>query len=493
MKWLAIGVSCTIVGVIIVAFKSTIVFAVLFGFLLSVYFVSHPKVLILFLAIYLPFQDFVLRWVSPSLFLPIRWSSETLIAFCFIWLCLNKLVRREPLKRTIIDLPLLGFLLAVLLSALWNGSGFLDSAMWLGPVLRYVLLFYIIVNLDVDEKYTKKVIYIISICLAIQVSIGLIQYLGGETVSNFLAPQTTYTWKVGNIQRAIYQSHILAPLRSKFLFSTFDNGNQYGGFLVVNILVLVGLSRAVPIKKVLRLMILGLGVFVIVFTYSRQSWLAFYFGLLAIALVGKKKWLLFSLLSFFIFVSIVIGVFKFTGSPYEAREEVTLSGRFFSIFSEPFFGSTRKFGRGYILFDGSKQIAQKAPLLGIGPGANLDDFYTEFKFSYLAARHLGDVGWIDLFGRLGFLGSLAFLWILVRLIFLALRTYRYAFNDSARGISLGYIGALIAMMVLFFASAQFLIRTTSYYFWLWSAILLVYVESQKKNDQRIRNDFIRKQ
>ena len=380
-------------------------------------------------------------------------------------------------KKTAIDTPVLCFLSAIVCAAIWNSSAFIESLIWVIPVIRYILLYYIIVNMNITKKYSRTLISVICSIFVIQIAIGLTQFIGGERVSHILAPQKDLSWQMGSVEREIYHSYILTPLHGKYLFSTFDHGNLYGGFLVANYVMFIGLFNSISIGKIIKICMLFFGGMVIIFTYSRGTWLALYGGLVTIAIVGNKKWLRYPLLSFLVIVVVAVSLYQVSGEAYVSRDEVSLSGRFFSTFSEPFYGPTRELTRGYLIFDGLHEITQHALLLGLGPGASQDDFYNELDFPYLAALLIGDVGWVNIFGHVGLLGSLAFLWILVRLFRFALKIYRHESDAYVLGMSLGYMGLIVAMTVLFCTASHFFIRSTSYYFWLYSGILCALQDS----------------
>ena len=118
---------------------------------------------------------FFADWLFGAGIIPaqLTWLPElVLIAYVF-----KIIATRKSLIRTPIDIPILIFIGIGIASALLNGKTFVSTLLAFRLDLRFVLMFYILVNLDFDENFFKRMITVLSFLLVIQVPVAFIKFL----------------------------------------------------------------------------------------------------------------------------------------------------------------------------------------------------------------------------------------------------------------------------------------------------------------------------
>lgn len=136
---------------------------------------KNPKLGIITLIIAI----FLLDWLQKSYyFIPrqITWLKDVTLML-LIMRTLTLVVLKKEFRTTPIDLFLIAFLGVGLLSALLNAVPPVVAALGFRKPLKYILLFYIIVNSEFDEKFFKTMIKTLLIITFIQVPVAIFEYL----------------------------------------------------------------------------------------------------------------------------------------------------------------------------------------------------------------------------------------------------------------------------------------------------------------------------
>ena len=158
------------------------------GLLLTWMVVKRPFWIVLLLTIYLPFETICLNLLPPNstIYLAAQFSSEIIIYYALIFQIIRKIICRKILTTTPIDRPLIGFIILAIATTLLNHTPILGSIVNLRALLRYVFLFYLVVNLDIKPQKAQLLLRIILIIGMIQIIVG--QVRSGEMSTNGVAP-----------------------------------------------------------------------------------------------------------------------------------------------------------------------------------------------------------------------------------------------------------------------------------------------------------------
>ncbi|HLB25233.1 MAG TPA: hypothetical protein VJM83_02770, partial [Nitrospirota bacterium] len=149
-------------------------------------FALRAEYFIFFIALYTPLEEFVLKWLPQQMYAPARYASEALLVALFFTVLLKNFVTRRGLwKRTPLDLPLLALLLVITLSSVVNEVPAFIAALGMKNLLRYALLFYIVVNSGMDERLAKRLVYALMALAVFESLLGMAQYIGGTPAYEF--------------------------------------------------------------------------------------------------------------------------------------------------------------------------------------------------------------------------------------------------------------------------------------------------------------------
>jgi hypothetical protein len=444
-------------------------------FLLFFFLPLIRKHFILFLVIYVPFEEFILKWVPHSTYSLLRFGWEGLAYGILGLLLIEKLCSKEKFHRTPIDLPLLLFALITLIPFVSEGVNLKVIILGIRPLVRYIALYYIIVLSKIRPSLVRKIIYAILIVGFLQSLIGMSQYLIGEPANNVLRPRE-------NILGAkLINSLQVDESATSRLFGTLGRYSILGNYMVSILLMSLGVFyESLKKGKLFTWVFIGLGLFVLVFSYSRTSWLGFVAGFMAI-LFMKRKTKIICLLTFcsLIFFLILPSLLSTTDLS-ESEGQGNLASRFMGVFSKDYINMSLDSQRLFILTSVPQIVMNKRAFFGFGAGtvASLVSNYAEGSSRLeeigdpRAFYILGDVGWVGLMAQVGILGTICFIWLILRLLKVSCKNYHNLENRTLKGINLGFIAYTIALIVENFFSASFEVRANSVYFWVLAGMIV---------------------
>lgn len=158
----------------------------------------RPDWLLGFLLMYLPFESFVLKFVPDDVYVYARYYSELivyLLCAVVLWRLFTDQIQWRP---TYADLPFALFLVTLAASSLLNTNPVLVSILGARQIMRFMLLYFVTVQLRVSLGWVKKVLIGLLAVLAIQVALGFGQVMAGEILDPLLLPSERRT--VGEIE-----------------------------------------------------------------------------------------------------------------------------------------------------------------------------------------------------------------------------------------------------------------------------------------------------
>jgi len=137
----------------------------------------------------MPFEEFVLKWIPvPEIFYSIlRLGSEFVVYLLFLVVTSARITERGFLRRTPIDTLIILFVAGAIISAAYNGSSWSATVINLRTFLRYVFLFYTVVQLNYSERDVRRLLLAITVCALAQLVAGILQSAFG--ISQFWLPR----------------------------------------------------------------------------------------------------------------------------------------------------------------------------------------------------------------------------------------------------------------------------------------------------------------
>jgi hypothetical protein len=422
------------------------------------------KRVILFLAFFIPFEEFVLKFmpVSDEIYSLLRYGSEILLLMTFVALIIKKITERKHFVKTAVDTPVLIFVCTAFLSGLLNQIPLLEIALFLRIVLRYYFLYFLLVNIDLDEKFTKKLIYGLVSIATFQFFIGVAQILIGGPLNSLLLPRPS-TLQVGSYTK---EWLLLEGLREKgfLVFGTFGDTVNLGLFIFTILTIMIGiyLIWKKPDKKIW--LFFAFSFFTLLFTYSVGLIFALFISLLYLTVI-KRKWVLVAS------SSLIVLIILFVVTSYQAEFVEVATSRYTvsplknlsAVFSNTFLESIQK-NRIFTLTEVPKVILSQSPLFGFGPGWRLIK-------DRISSYWLGDVYWAQMLGQVGVIGLMAFLWIFWRFYKIGFKVYSNSNDLLKKGIALGFLGVIVGVFFYDFITAALETRSLAFYFWLFAGLI----------------------
>lgn len=442
----------------------------------------HIKLFVFFLILYAPFELFVQKWLPGDIGLASRYMTEIFLLIIFMALVIDRLLSQKPWRRTPLDIPLLTFIGVGILSALINHVPPLVALMGFRILLRYVLLFYLIVQIGLDHVDVRRLLIAVLCASSVVIGIGLLQGLIGPPITEILRiPDIVIGEYTVRSITGFFTAH------GRYIFSTLGRYDALGMYAVVILLLSMALYIHYPRRRVILGSLIALAGICLVLTFSRQSWVALYTALWVWFLVShKKKWaaalfLVLLIVPIILFAAIYMSpaIVRYYGG--EEGTHVSAIARLSEVFSPEYIHISAYYaGRLFVLRFVGTRILELAPFLGFGPGTFGTQSAAFFGFSNATLLGMteaegflvNDVNWITILGQYGLLGAMAFLMILAVLFRYAWRMYKRVSNPLAKSMALAYQGCIIALLLLGFFGPNFEQRVISMYVWLIGGLLV---------------------
>jgi O-antigen ligase len=332
------------------------------------------------------------------------------------------------------------------------------------------------VQLGFSQDFAKsfaRVCLIVASCVSL---IAIIQSIIGLPASIFLMPENV---EIGGEIVRMGVRQVLAD-RTR-VFSTLGRFDTLGTYLSIMILMVTSLYWTKLIQKKHYYFFILFSLTALILSYSRQSWLVTTVGLIILMVLQKKFHYLFSLGVFSAITILVLLVF-FSGYAYYSSDQgnVSFLNRLLEPFSQRYLEISRfSYGRLFVIFEVSRRILVRAPLLGFGPGnfGTLTARFFNRDFSSLidirpeSAYLINDVNWVTLLGQVGLIGTLLFGAILILMIVRSRKIFRLTEDPVMRGYAGSLVAILVAFILMGFSGPNFEVRQVSFFVWAIAGIV----------------------
>ncbi len=471
-------------------FSPSLILGVVFGIAVLVMSFLRPTWSLAFLMVYLPFEPFLLKWISDDIYLYARYFSEFLI-YLLVAVVLWKFVSGQiKFRQSPIDVIFVLFLVALLASTLVNFVEPTIAALGIRQIIRFILLFFVVMYLNPTDKWIKSLVYVMFIILGFEVLLGVGQVFFGEMLDSFLLPSEARTF--GEIQ--LTSGTVQFWDHGQRIFGTLGRYDRLGTFMAFFMLILVSMLYEPRLRRHRSLLIflLVLAVPVLAMTYSRSSWFGFVLGFLFIAIWAKKDkrvtW------AVGIALAVIFGYLAISGLVVSNLFDIsdqTVIERFFEAFSyERWRGEYYGLGRLYWIVQTIITVVPAAFVFGHGPamyggGAasalGNADVYDQLglPFGVYGTEGYIDNNWFSLWGETGTLGLTIYIIMYLTLFFVCLNVWRRSKKSFTRALALGVAGAMIAVVLNAFLATFLEVRTLAPYLWVFAALVVVMGQREK--------------
>ena len=302
---------------------------------------------------------------------------------------------------------------------------------------EYFLLFVIVSNQIHSRKQIKNFLATFFLVCSIVSVIGIMKIPSGERISApFEGPQ--------------------------------GEPNTFGGYLLFILCLAIGifLYSVSPRLKSAMLALSALIIFPFFYTLSRSSYTAIIFSFLALVVLSKKKTILISVMVALIVAGIMV------------KPEAVFSRVKYTFQEEQ--ASLARIGDIYLDSSSSERIF------------NWRDNLLRWKNYPILGRGVTGVPFIDgqyilIIAEVGILGLLAFLWLLWTILKQSMAIYRKINDDLYKGLALGFLTALIGLMIHAITANTFIIIRIMEPFWFIAGIIMM-LPTLEKEEKESFND-----
>lgn len=450
----------------------------------------RPTWSLAFLMFYLPFEPFLLKWISDDIYLYARYFSEILIYLLVVVVFWKFISGQIKLRQSPIDVIFILFLIALVASALVNFVPPTYAVLGIRQIIRFILLFFVVIYLNPTDKWIKSLVYIMFIILGFEVLLGVGQVFFGEMLDSFLLPSEARTF--GEIQ--LTSGTVQFWDHGQRIFGTLGRYDRLGTFMAFFMLIIVSMLYEPKLRKYRSLLIylLILAIPMLAMTYSRSAWFGFVLGFLFIAIWAKKDRRVMWAVG--IAIAAILGYLAITGLVVSNLIDVSdqsVIDRFFEAFSyERWRGEYYGLGRLYWIVQTIITVIPAAFIFGHGPAtfgggaasalgnANTYD-QLGLPFGVYGTEGYIDNNWFSLWGETGTLGLTIYIIMYLTLFFVCINVWRRSKKSFTRALALGVAGAMIAVILNAFLATFLEVRTLAPYLWVFTAIVVILGQREK--------------
>ncbi len=352
---------------------------------------------------------------------------------------------KQMFRPTALNWPIYSYAFFLLLSTLWGIlSGYVEpktAIFYYLKVLEFFMVFLLTVNILQDEKSIQRFLLLFLVLALLMGIYGVSQI-----------------WTMDRISTP-FEGENPEP-------------NTLGGLLTMVIAITLSILLYAPGGKagirLLAFWVLFTSFVSLLFTLSRASFIGFVFMLGIMALFTRRVSLVFLI------------VFMLLFAPFLMPEEVI--DRVNYTFSGPAEAQVSILGLFSINVDTSTyeriEIWQKVQHLFI------TNFPISTLFGYgITAEHILDSQFARLLVEVGLIGTVLFVWIMVRIFFCAWRVFKNTPNWTHKAFALGYLASFFGLIVHSMGTITFYIVRIMEPFWFLTAII-VFIYLQLEKEQR---------
>jgi len=450
--------------------------AAVLGILIALYFWKNQELFVLFLLLYLPFEELFLKLLPDSLYAPARYYWEACLFIYMIAAIVRNAGRSSILKLNIIDKLLLGFLVVWIVSTILNAVSPIDSVQVLRNYIRYIPIFYIVYASRKRDMLIAKATKILIIMCTLQAIICIGQAIDNEYLTEIFRPREVV---VGG--KLIRGEDIQAGSYHTRFTGSFSRKNDLGNYLSFGLCLIVALYTQGH-RFTGRLVSLIAIVAALILTSSRISWLAAYAGIGAILICVRHKYRLayFSVPALLLVILIVAAP---AINPGGIGEDFGIANRLFVVFSSDYYETMRDAGRLYALFYVAPAVLRTNTFLGLGPGTFMPisvEMQSEralakapqLGLDELPATFVHDMGYVAILTQVGLLGLIILIAVFLKIGLIASGSMKLKKSSFHRAILLAAVGILVALAVQNLACSNLMYRNQALIIWLFCGMAL---------------------
>jgi len=436
----------------------------------------RPAAAIAAIAFYIPIERAVTVRLPEVAFIISQLSGEIVLAFLLGGVVVRRAAKKEPFVSTPVDIAILGFVLACALSAVVNDVPAKSAAYGVRIVLRYVMVYYAIINGGFTRRQVRMFIKIFFAAVAVQIAVGLLETVTGGTAKEWFIASRNVSVAGVEFVRGLDRG----TGRGLFtvIFGTLEHYNNYGHFMSMALVFGLAITRfrgRLLGGKALRTMLL-LILLCIVLSFSRSSLLIATLGSAVVFIASGSRRLGIAIL---VLLAIGLAAIVLVAPRYSGERVPVYSTNLLYRWVRPFTPERMTLSdagnyRLFLLLVVSVRAVSQSPFFGFGPGTfgsaltktNAPELYERLGMNYeYAGMFAADSNWTTIIAQTGLFGLLAFSLVIFGLAAFCYRAMRKSSDRALKAICLGQLAVTTAIVLAAFFSSAFENRFTAYYFW----------------------------
>ncbi len=358
--------------------------------------------------------------------------ASTLAIICYI---VKKIIQREGISRTPLNLTILIYLTICFLSIFISTNPKISTRTFIGKIIQDVLFFFVLVDGLKSERRLRIFLYILFLSATLLGVDGIYQYF---THKDFIRNRP-----------AIFVNRI---------FTTFPSPNDFGCYLNAIIPFCVTIFFTKFRFKAERFIFAGLFTLLftcLIMTVSKGAWFAFMASALFLGVWIYSIGLFFLLLTLFIIIT----------QPFYPQLIKERLGSLFFGFDASSLGDPGSIERKIFWQAGWKMFTSR-PWIGLGLGTFMFNFKRFITQSYQYGPAYAHNCYLQILSELGIIGLISFLIILILFFYKGIKTIIKSQKTFSWYILLGSIAALLGYSVQMAVDTIFYSLDLGLLFWI---------------------------
>lgn len=357
---------------------------------------------------------------------------STLAIVCFL---LKKIILREGVPRTYLNLSIFVYLLLCFFSIFLSTNFKISTRTFLGKTIQDILFFFVLVDAFNNERKLRNFLYIFLLSSTLLGIDGVYQHF---THKDFIRHR-----------RVIFESRI---------YATFPTPNDFGCYLVMVIPFLITVFFTKLRLKAAKFLLAGLFILLfscLIMTVSRGAWFAFMASVLFLAVWIYPVGLLFLMLSLIIAVT-----HPFFPPVIKERLSNFFSGFDTTSVSDP--GSVER----KIFWQAGWKMFMSRPWIGLGLGTFMFNFREFVAENYRYGPAYAHNCYLQMLSEMGVIGLVSFLSILIIFLYNGIKIAHNRRETFSWYILLGSMAAVLGYSVQMVVDTIFYSLDLGILFWI---------------------------
>jgi len=440
------------------------------------------------MALYIPFEEFFLRWLPNPAAVALRFVPEFILYILLFQVCGLKLLRGQPLKRTPIDWIVLAFFVTTAVSMVINDSSIKGSIVNMRTIWRYLSVFYVVVNIEVSRLDLKRLLSGLKVVMIAQGLLGSIQYFLPDSFNRaFFAPKG---FSIGNYEGGSNAAEA-GGVKVGATSGTFSDPAILSAFMLIGLALFFGtayVSGGTLLPSFKDWGGIGTLMFAIFSTKKRAALaLALLIPPLIIYVYGRSKrlvnmgWFYGVVALVGVIAILAVGAASSSMSGVDEREQsVNLGDYFLQVFTPEYWENSNETARGWFTSTILHAVLSTRSWFGFGPDAwhTLNAIETTITRGEDRDKLWRDAGvfddgfWFAFIAYFGFIGTAIYVYMLKRLYDAGKWLTRVSTEPEYRTLGSTFATLIIITILYTFVERIFRLRAFSFYFWLLAGLVV---------------------